>query len=57
MFLVIDKERATRNTYIMGVGVMRDYNLKLRDLHVSHTLGYVGSGTPKDRDDVKRRGV
>jgi hypothetical protein len=23
----------------MSVGVMRDYHLKLRDLHVSHTLG------------------
>ena len=26
----------------MGVGTMRDYMLKLRDLLVSHTLGYVG---------------
>jgi hypothetical protein len=26
----------------MGVGEMRDYKLKLRDLHVSHALGCVG---------------
>jgi hypothetical protein len=42
----------------MIVGVMRDYKLKLRDLHTSDTLGCVGnwkSGTPKDRDEVNRR--
>ena len=27
----------------MSVGVMKDYNRKLRDLHVSHTLGCVGN--------------
>jgi hypothetical protein len=26
----------------MSVGVMKDYRLKLRDLHVSHTLGSEG---------------
>jgi hypothetical protein len=26
----------------MGVGVMRDYKLKLRELNLSHTLGYTG---------------
>jgi hypothetical protein len=26
----------------MSVGLMKDYNLKLRDLHVSYTLCYVG---------------
>ena len=26
----------------MGVGVMRDWKLKLRDLHASHTLGLRG---------------
>jgi hypothetical protein len=26
----------------MSVGVMKDYNLKLRDLHYSYTLGCVG---------------
>ena len=43
----------------MGVGVMRDYTLKLRDLNSSHTFNWVvrGTGTPKDRDDVKRREV
>ncbi len=45
--------------YDMGVGVMRDYTLKLRDLNSSHTFNWVvrGTGTPKDRDDVKRREV
>ena len=28
----------------MGVGVMRDYKLKLRDLHTTHALGCVGDG-------------
>jgi hypothetical protein len=28
----------------MSVGVMRGYNLKLRDLHSSHTLGCGGLG-------------
>jgi hypothetical protein len=26
----------------MSVGVMKDYNLKVRDLHGSHTLGCEG---------------
>jgi hypothetical protein len=38
----------------MSIGVMKDYKVKLRDLHVSHTLGCVGTGTPKDRDEVNR---
>jgi hypothetical protein len=25
----------------MSVGVMKDYKLKLRDLHASHTLGFL----------------
>ena len=40
----------------MSVGVMRDQKVKLRDLHTSHT-GEWGTGTPKNRDDVKRRDV
>jgi hypothetical protein len=34
------ESRAKKNTFIayMSVGVMRDEKLKLRDLHVSHTL-------------------
>ena len=28
----------------MIVGTMKDKNLKLRGLHVSHTLGYSGGG-------------
>ena len=43
----------------MGVGVMKDYKLKLLDLHVSHTLGLYrvvrGTGTPKDRDKINRQ--
>ena len=31
----------------MGVGIMRDYTLKRRDLNVSHTLGYVGRNKSK----------
>ncbi len=38
----------------MNVGVMKDY--KLRDLHASHTLG-LGTGTPKDKDEVNNREV
>jgi hypothetical protein len=36
----------------MSVGVMKDYKLKLRNLHASHTLVGRGTGTPKDKDDV-----
>ena len=40
---------------------MKDYKLKLRNLHVSdsrriHWVGR-GTGTPKDRDEVNRREV
>ena len=31
--------------------------LNLRDLHVSHTQGVTGTGTPKDRDEVNRQEV
>jgi hypothetical protein len=45
----------------MSVGVMKDYKLKQRDLHASHTLGWAGDwnnhGTPQDRDEVDRREV
>ncbi len=34
---------------------MKDYKLKLRNLHVSHTLVGRGTGTPKDKDDVDKR--
>ncbi len=36
---------------------MKDYKLKLRDLRVSHTIHWVGrgTGTPKDKDEVRRR--
>ena len=37
----------------MSVGVMKDYKLKLRNLHASHWVGR-GTGTPKDRDEVNR---
>jgi hypothetical protein len=37
-----------------GIGVMRDYKLKLEDRKVSHTLGGVGEGIPKERE-VDRR--
>ena len=46
--------RVTQKTY-MSVGVMKDYKLKLRDLHVSHTFGCVGTRTPKHSDEVNRR--
>jgi hypothetical protein len=37
----------------------RPYLINSWDLHVSHTLGFVGAwtGTPKDRDEVKRQEV
>ena len=38
----------------MGVGGMKDQNLKLMDLRVSDTLDR-GPGTPNDRDEVNRR--
>ncbi len=41
----------------MCVGVIKDWKPKLRDLHVSHTLGYRETGTPKDRDEVNKRDV
>jgi hypothetical protein len=43
----------------MSVGVMKasDYKLKLKDLHVSHTLVGRGTETPKDKDEVNKREV
>jgi hypothetical protein len=41
----------------MSVGVMKDYKLKLRKLHVSHTWVGRGTETPKDRDELNRREV
>jgi hypothetical protein len=44
----------------MSVGVTKEYKLKLKDLHVSHSLGCVrdwNSGTPKYRDEVNKREV
>jgi hypothetical protein len=34
---------------------MRDYERKVKDLHVSHHIHWVvwGTGTPKDRGEVK----
>jgi hypothetical protein len=41
----------------MSVGVMKDYKLKRRNLRVSiHWVG-LGTGTPKDRDEVNKREV
>jgi hypothetical protein len=41
----------------MIVGVMKDQDLKLRDLHDwIHWVSW-GTGTPKDKDEVKRREV
>ena len=49
-----DKGRRIENTY-MSVGViMRVWKVNLRDLHDSDTLGCTGTGTPQDRDEVKR---
>ncbi len=36
---------------------MKDQKVHLRDLHVSDTLCCVGTGTPKDRDEVNKREV
>ena len=42
-------------TYIyMGVCVMRDKKLKLRDLSTSHTLGCAADGTPNHTDSQTR---
>ena len=38
----------------MSVSVMKDEKLKVRDLHVSHTLGFTGDWNTKDRDEVTR---
>ncbi len=37
----------TKDKAYMSVGTMKDYKLKLRNLHTSHT--------PKDRDKVNKR--
>ena len=41
----------------MSIGVMKDYKLKLRDLHVSHTLGCVRDWNTQrqDKDEVHKR--
>jgi hypothetical protein len=56
MFLLFKsyKTKPKENTY-MSVDVMKDKEVKLRDVHVSYTLGHSerGTGTPKDRDKVK----
>jgi hypothetical protein len=39
---------------------MKDYKLKQRNLRASHTLSNwvgLGTGTPKDRDEVNKREV
>ena len=38
----------------MSVGVMKDWKLKLRNLHVRV---HWGTGTPKDKDEVNKRDV
>jgi hypothetical protein len=41
----------------MSVGVTKDYKLKVRNLHTYiHWVG-LGTGTPKDRDEVNKREV
>jgi hypothetical protein len=41
---IIDRENERyRENLHMSVGVMKDQKIKLRDLHVSHTLGCVGN--------------
>jgi hypothetical protein len=42
----------------MSVGVMKDYKLKRRKLRASY-IHWVdrGTGTPKDRDEVRNREV
>ncbi len=42
LFIWSDKPRNKYKTYYMIVGVMKDLNLKLRDLHESFTLGCPG---------------
>ena len=37
----------------MSVGVMKDYKLKLRDLHASHTLGWLGNVHYRDGRDSR----
>ncbi len=37
--------------------MIKDCNLKMRDLYVSDTRVPWGTGTPKDRDEVNRREV
>ena len=38
--LIVDKTEYTKR----GVGVVRDYELKLEEVNVSHTLGVPGEG-------------
>ncbi len=37
--------------------MVKDYNLKLRDLRASNTLVGRGTGTSKDKDEVNKREV
>jgi hypothetical protein len=41
----------------MNVGVMKDWKLKLRNLHDRIHWVPRGTGTPKDKDEVNRREV
>ncbi len=42
MFIFKSIKRELKTRPIMIVGVMKDYNLKMMNLHVSHTLGCSG---------------
>jgi hypothetical protein len=57
LFIMNRENESQRQDLYMSVGVMKDSKLNLRNLHDSHTLGYWGIGTPKDRDEVNRRDV
>jgi hypothetical protein len=46
-----------RNIKPMSVGVMKEYKLKLRNLRdLIHWVG-LGTGTPKDKDEINKREV
>ncbi len=49
-------EREIKMKVYMSVGVIKDYELKLRNHKSLHWFG-LGTGTPKDRDEVNRREV
>jgi hypothetical protein len=57
LFIIADKARSGGEDVKMGVGVVRDEELKLEDGEVVHTLGGAGEGGTKEMEVNRRREV